>query len=126
MDRRIEKITLFSCPICGMNSTDRKEIQDHFKKHTIRAEEWVYCRACGAGWSVAAWGPDGAAEHARNCYQKHIDEGNLTETAVRAFFLSGGTAGFPVIRKGGLHEKRHDIQGLRCDMPGIQPEGSEN
>ena len=98
---KIKKVTFYRCPICGITSDNQKEIQDHFRNHAIQSEEWYFCRACGAGWSVSAHGPERAAEMARKCYQKHIDEGNLIDTAARTFFLSGGTFGFPVIRKGG-------------------------
>lgn len=94
MDKEIKKVTFYRCPVCGISSDNLKEVQEHLRAHTIKAEEWYYCRACGAGWSVSAYGPDQAAELARECYQKHIDEGNLTETAAETFFLSGGTFGW--------------------------------
>lgn len=104
MNKETKRMTFYSCPVCGMNSTDKKEIQDHFRTHTIKSEEWVYCRACGAGWSVAAYGLKSAAEQAKNCYNKHISEGNLTETAERTFFLSGGEFGF-LCQKRGRHKR---------------------
>lgn len=101
MNKEIKKVTFYRCPACGMSSTDRKQIQDHFKTHSIQSEEWVYCHACGAGWSVAAYGKKRAEELARDCYKRHISDGNLIETASKTFFLSGGEFGFYKIIKGG-------------------------
>ena len=84
---KIKKVTFYECPVCGKNSSDRKEIERHYKSHTIKAEEVCYCSICGEGWYSNAWGAARAAEMARKCYQKHIDEGDIDEVATRAFFF---------------------------------------
>ena len=92
--KKIKKVVFYECPVCGKSSSDRKAIESHYKTHTIRSKEVCYCSICGEGWYSNAWGAARAAEMARKCYQKHIDEGNIDEVATRAFFLSGGAFGY--------------------------------
>lgn len=111
---KIKKVVFYECPVCGKSSSDRKEIEKHYKSHTIKAEEVCYCSVCGEGWYSNAWGAARAAEMARKCYQKHIDEGNIDEVATRAFFLSGGAFGYvKTFGKGeehGENEKKVDSE----------------
>lgn len=103
---KTKRVTYYKCPVCGMNSTDRETVQRHFRQHTIQAEEVVYCNICGQGWYVGAWGEHGAIERAEACQKKHQKEGNTEDVAARTFFLSGGTFGFPTIKKGGKSDDR--------------------
>ena len=105
MNGEIKKIRFYRCPVCGKNSTNCREIQEHYRKHTLETEEWVHCRACGAGWSATAWGPEKAEDRARKCYQEHIRKGELREVAARTFFATGGVFGFPEIVNGKAQSK---------------------
>lgn len=100
----IQKRIYYHCPVCRYNSTDRKEVQRHFRTHTIQAEEVVYCNICGAGWYVSAYGEHGARERAAACVGKHQEEGNIDDVAAATFFLSEGAFGYPTVKKGGKEE----------------------
>ena len=105
MDGEIRKIRFYKCPVCGKYSTDRKEIQAHYKRHALETEEWIHCRACGAGWSVTAWGLERAENNARKCFREHICKDELREVAARTFFMTGGVFGFSEIVKGKAQSK---------------------
>lgn len=100
MSREVKKITFYTCPVCGKRSASRTETEKHFRSHTVLMDEYFFCRACGAGWPVSHWGEKEAVRKAEECYQKHVKDGNLRETATKTFFASGGTDGFPEIIKG--------------------------
>ncbi len=87
-------VTYYECPVCGKNSTSKPEIERHFRQHQIKADEVIYCKICGAGWYVNAYGKIGAQERAKECYKKHIEAGDADEVAARAFFLSKGAFGY--------------------------------
>lgn len=108
----IKKIRFYSCPVCGKYSTNYREIQEHYKRHTLAIEEWIHCRACGAGWSVTAWGLKRAENSARKCYQEHICKGELQEVAAKTFFMTGGVFGFPEIVKGKAQFKTTKKEGV--------------
>lgn len=86
--------TYYECPVCGKNSTSKQEIEQHFRQHQIKVDEVIYCKICGAGWYVNAYGKIKAREKAEECYKKHIEAGNADEVAARAFFLSKGVFGY--------------------------------
>lgn len=87
-------VIYYECPVCGRNSTSRKEIERHFREHQIKTDEVIYCKICGAGWHVNAYGKIRAEEKAKECYKKHIEAGDADEVAARAFFLSKGAFGY--------------------------------
>ena len=87
-------VTYYECPVCGKNSTNKKEIERHFRQHQIMDDEVIYCNICGAGWYVNAYGKIRAEKKAEECYKRHIEEGNADEVAAKAFFLSEGTFGY--------------------------------
>lgn len=87
-------VTYYKCPVCGKNSTNKKEIEQHFKRHGIEEEEVIYCKTCGAGWDVNTYGRMRAKREAEECYKRHIEEGNADEVATETFFLSEGTFGY--------------------------------
>ena len=99
VDATLTKI-FYKCPVCGKNSTDRKQIQQHFTQHTIIEEKIVHCSICGEGWYVSHWGERRAKQKAAACFLNHKKSGNMDETAAKAFFLSGGTFGYPTVRGG--------------------------
>lgn len=76
-------VTYYECPICGKNSTSKPEIERDFRQHQIKADEVIYCKICGAGWYVNAYGRIGAEEKAR------------------AFFLSKGAFGYVRVEASG-------------------------
>ena len=100
----VKTMTFYKCPVCGKNSTDRMEIQQHFSQHTIIAEEIVYCSICGEGWYTNVYGQRGARQRAENCYLNHKKAGDTDETATRAFFLTGGEFGYPIVKKGEIND----------------------
>lgn len=91
--KQIVKVTYYECPVCGKNSVNRKEIHEHFRQHQIKTDEVVYCNICGAGWHTNAYG-EKAEEMARECYKRHLEDGDADETATKAFFLSKGVFGY--------------------------------
>lgn len=99
--KKIKKITYYECPVCGMNSSNRKAVEKHYRSHAIKAKEFCYCSICGEGWSCDAWGAARAAELAQKCYQDHVDKGDIDEVATQTFFLSGGFFGHVKIRSKG-------------------------
>lgn len=85
----------YKCPVCDQSSTSKQNIEQHFyKEHPIKAEEVIYCKICGAGWYVNAYGRARAQEKAKECFKKHIETGEMDEVGKRAFFLSKGVFGF--------------------------------
>lgn len=79
-------VIYYKCPVCGRNSTNKKEIERHFRQqHQIKDDEVIYCKICGAGWHVNAYGKKRAVEMAKECYKRHITAGDADETATRAF-----------------------------------------
>lgn len=85
--QRSRSVKYYCCPVCGKNSTDRIAIEKHYReRHPVKIDEVIYCNICGAGWHVNAYGDRGARERAAACYQSHIDNGDMDETAGRAFF----------------------------------------
>lgn len=81
----------------------------HYReRHPVKIDEVIYCNICGAGWHVNAYGDRGARERAAACYQSHIDNGDMDETAGRAFFLSGGSFGYVNVKKGGLQDGKKE------------------
>lgn len=93
--------TYYECPVCGKNSTSKHEIEKHFRQHQIKADEVIYCKICGAGWYVNAYGKQIAKEKAEKCYKKHIEAGNADEVAAKAFFLSKGVFGYVRVETSG-------------------------
>ncbi len=94
-------VIYYKCPVCGRNSTNKKEIERHFRQqHQIKDDEVIYCKICGAGWHVNAYGKKRAVEMAKECYKRHITAGDADETATRAFFLSKGVFGYVRIEDG--------------------------
>lgn len=92
---KTKSVKYYCCPVCQKNSTDRAEIEKHFREsHQIKTDEVIYCTVCGAGWHVNAYGKRGARERAENCFRKHQEEGNADEVAALTFFLSGGNFGY--------------------------------
>lgn len=100
----IQKRIYYYCPVCRYNSTDREAVQRHFRTHTIRAEEVVYCNICGAGWYVNAYGEKGARDAAAACVRKHQEKGDADDVAAATFFLSEGAFGYIKKIKGGRVE----------------------
>lgn len=93
-------VIYYECPVCGRNSINKKEIEQHFRQHQIEDDEVIYCKICGAGWHVNAYGKKRAEEMAKECYKRHIEAGDADETATRAFFLSKGAFGYVKIEDG--------------------------
>lgn len=87
-------VTYYKCPVCGKNSTNKKEIERHFRQHQIKDDEVIYCNICGAGWHVNAYGKIRAKKEAEECYKRHIEEGDADEVATKTFFLSEGAFGY--------------------------------
>ncbi len=98
--KKIIDVIYYECPVCGRYSTNKKEIEQHFRQHQIKADEVIYCKICGAGWYVNAYGKIRAKEKAEECYKKHIEARNADETAARAFFLSKGVFGYVRMESG--------------------------
>lgn len=82
------------CPVCGVQSTSKRKIEQHFRRHQIKTEELVYCTICGAGYYVSAYGKKRATEMARECYKRHFIEEEADQTAGETFFLTGGQFGY--------------------------------
>jgi len=107
--QRSRSVKYYCCPVCGKNSTDRIAIEKHYReRHPVKIDEVIYCNICGAGWHVNAYGDRGARERAAACYQSHIDNGDMDETAGMAFFLSGGSFGYVNVKKGGLQDGKKE------------------
>ena len=69
---KVKKVIFYECPVCGKSSSDRKEIERHYKTHTIRAKEVCYCGICGEGWYSNAWGEvTGAVKHEGFQFEKN-------------------------------------------------------
>ena len=112
--QRSRSVKYYCCPVCGKNSTDRIAIEKHYReRHPVKIDEVIYCNICGAGWHVNAYGDRGARERAAACYQSHIDNGDMDETAGRAFFLSGGSFGYVNVKKGLQDGKKEKEPGKR-------------
>lgn len=94
-------VTYYECPVCGKYSTSKQEIEKHFRQHQIKDDEVIYCKICGAGWYVNAYGKIRAKEKAEECYKKHIEAGDADEVAARAFFLSKGVFGYVRVEASG-------------------------
>lgn len=92
--KQIISVIYYECPVCGRNSINRKEIARHFREHQIKTDEVIYCKICGAGWHVNAYGKIRAEEKAKECYKKHIETGDADKVATEAFFLSKGAFGY--------------------------------
>lgn len=97
--KRTINVTYYECPVCGKNSTNKQEIENHFRQHQIKTNRTIYCKICGAGWYVSAYGKKRAKELAEECYKRHIEAGNADETAARSFFLSKGAFGYVKIKE---------------------------
>lgn len=86
--KKIKCVEYWSCPVCGENSTNREEIEQHFRKHQLKRESYIYCNICGTGWSVTRYGKERAMHDAEQRYQSHIDSGDADAIARRTYFYS--------------------------------------
>lgn len=93
-------IKYYSCPVCQKSFASREDAQICRSKHQVEIKEICYCETCGAGWYVNNYGHELAAKLAKECEQKHRDNGNEESTAIQTYFLTGGALGISKYLKG--------------------------
>ena len=76
---RTKSMTYYYCPICMLNSTNKAEIEKHFREgHQVKVKKYIHCNICGEGWNVQAFGEEGAGECA-DTHKSCMSEAQLTE-----------------------------------------------
>lgn len=92
---RTKSMTYYYCPICMLNSTNKAEIEKHFREgHQVKVKKYIHCNICGEGWDVQAFGEEGARKRAEQCCQSHIDNGKADREASISYFYSHGRFGY--------------------------------
>lgn len=80
-------ITLHICPVCKRRYDTPKEAITCRNKHEIKTITWVNCEACGQGWNVGYFGLERATQAAKECEQKHRENGDYEQVReARIFF----------------------------------------
>lgn len=78
---------LYICSVCGKRHDTQKEAIICRNKHEIKTITWVNCEACGKGWNAGYFGLEQATKLAKECEQKHRDNGDYEQVKqARIFF----------------------------------------